>query len=441
MNILEIEVDGLYDLYSYKIPFYNDEGITIIYGPNGYGKTTILKLIKDIINGNITEINFILFKRFKILFDNNFYIEVIKQNNERNNMIYKINDHVFENELNKYQKENINDFHIPVSVISEYIPYLKRVGPRFWIDIRTNQRLSYDEIIDTYSDLFFINKELYDVLSEIRKEISVHFIEANRLFKPEVITDNVYDYYRKENVILPAVLTYSKELVKIIENKLAQSSAYTQELDRTFPRRLIQIMTSKNKDMILSKEEINKELVKLENKRKDLIEVGLLKPGNDVNVEPTGEIDEHTIKVLSLYIKDTQNKLNFFNDVEKKINLMTSIINKRFLNKTMKIDIEKGGFIFELPDNKYLTAEKLSSGEQNELVLIYELLFKSKPNSIILIDEPEISLHIAWQHEFLDDMIKISKLIGIKMLIATHSPDIINGRWDIAVGLGDNFDA
>lgn len=441
MDILEIEVEGLYDLYSYKIPFYNDEGITIIYGPNGYGKTTILKLVKDIINGNITEINFTLFKRFKILFDNNICIEVIKQNDEQNNVIYKINDKTYRNELNKYQQENISDFHIPSNIISEYIPYLKRIGPRYWIDIRTNQRLTYDDIMDTYTYLFFINKELSDALSEIREKISVHLIEANRLLKPEIIEDNIYDPYRREKIITPAVLTYSKELVKLIENTLAQSSAHTQELDRTFPKRLIQIMTSKNNDKILSKEKINEELNKLEIKRKNLMEVGLLKPGNDVDVEPTGEIDEHIMKVLSLYINDTQKKLNFFNDVEKKINLMTNIINKRFLNKTMKIDIEKGGFIFELPSKEYLTPDKLSSGEQNELVLIYELLFKSKPNSIILIDEPEISLHIAWQHEFLDDMIKISKLTGIKLLIATHSPDIINGRWDIAVGLGDNFDA
>lgn len=54
---------------------------------------------------------------------------------------------------------------------------------------------------------------------------------------------------------------------------------------------------------------------------------------------------------------------------------------------------------------------------------------------MILIDEPEISLHIAWQQSFLEDMEAIAKLSNIRMMIATHSPDIINGRWDLTSGL------
>ena len=54
---------------------------------------------------------------------------------------------------------------------------------------------------------------------------------------------------------------------------------------------------------------------------------------------------------------------------------------------------------------------------------------------MILIDEPEISLHIAWQQSFLEDMEMIAALTRIRMMIATHSPDIINGRWDLTTGL------
>lgn len=62
-------------------------------------------------------------------------------------------------------------------------------------------------------------------------------------------------------------------------------------------------------------------------------------------------------------------------------------------------------------------------------------LFKSQPNSLILIDEPEISLHIAWQQQFLEDMQAISDVTEVNIIIATHSPDIINGRWDLTTGL------
>jgi predicted ATP-binding protein involved in virulence len=68
-------------------------------------------------------------------------------------------------------------------------------------------------------------------------------------------------------------------------------------------------------------------------------------------------------------------------------------------------------------------------------VLLYQLLFKVKPNSLILIDEPELSLHVAWQKQFLRDLQEITKLASFDILLATHSPQIIHDRWDLTVEL------
>lgn len=57
-----------------------------------------------------------------------------------------------------------------------------------------------------------------------------------------------------------------------------------------------------------------------------------------------------------------------------KSNLLREIINKRFNYKTMQIN-KQGGFAFELPNKTLLSSDKLSSGEQNELILIFELPF------------------------------------------------------------------
>ncbi|MCK5719976.1 MAG: AAA family ATPase, partial [Thiomargarita sp.] len=54
-----------------------------------------------------------------------------------------------------------------------------------------------------------------------------------------------------------------------------------------------------------------------------------------------------------------------------------------------------------------------------------------------LIDEPEISLHVAWQVEFLGDMKDIINLREFDVIISTHSPQIIDDRWDLTVELKD----
>mgnify|MGYP002186085282 FL=1 len=69
--------------------------------------------------------------------------------------------------------------------------------------------------------------------------------------------------------------------------------------------------------------------------------------------------------------------------------------------------------------------------------MFYELIFESEKNTHLLIDEPEISLHIEWQLNFLNDLLKIVDKKQFKVTVATHSPQIISNHWDIQVDLGE----
>ena len=124
-----------------------------------------------------------------------------------------------------------------------------------------------------------------------------------------------------------------------------------------------------------------------------------------------------------------------FDDLLEKLELFTSILNeRRFTFKSISIDRDKG-FYFKTQKGKILELSDLSSGEQHEVVLLYELIFKTKKGLLVLIDEPEISLHITWQKEFLGDLLRIIKIQEFQVLIATHSPSIINDRWDLVYNL------
>ena len=77
----------------------------------------------------------------------------------------------------------------------------------------------------------------------------------------------------------------------------------------------------------------------------------------------------------------------------------------------------------------------LSSGEQHELVILYELIFRTSEDSLILIDEPELSMHVAWQEQFVKDLGEMAKVSDFRAILATHSPEIIGDRWDLAIEL------
>jgi predicted ATP-binding protein involved in virulence len=157
-------------------------------------------------------------------------------------------------------------------------------------------------------------------------------------------------------------------------------------------------------------------------------------PAHLSSVGLLGQIDKNIKDVLAVYTQYAGNKLYIFDELANKIDLLKRIINKRFLYKEMTISKERG-FIFTNAKDVVLSPDDLSSGERHELILFYELLFKVAPGSLILIEEPEISLHVVWQEQFLEDVLAVTRLSDIDVLLATHSPDIVGGRRDLMVEL------
>jgi len=75
----------------------------------------------------------------------------------------------------------------------------------------------------------------------------------------------------------------------------------------------------------------------------------------------------------------------------------------------------------------------LSTGEKNIIHIFFKLIFGTRYGSFILLDEPEISLHIEWQALLIKNIVKLAEENDFKFLIATHSPYIADNP-DVVVG-------
>ena len=78
---------------------------------------------------------------------------------------------------------------------------------------------------------------------------------------------------------------------------------------------------------------------------------------------------------------------------------------------------------------------KLSSGEKNLIIMLYEILFNAHNYSIILVDEPEISLNINWHYNFIEILKEIKEFKKFQYIIATHSPQIVNDNISKCIDL------
>ena len=100
----------------------------------------------------------------------------------------------------------------------------------------------------------------------------------------------------------------------------------------------------------------------------------------------------------------------------------------------------KEGIVFTASNGRSIPIKQLSSGEKHNLIMFYELIFESDKDALILIDEPEISLHVYWQRQFIDELNDICKLKELQSIVATHSPDIVGNYVDYMVDLEDISD-
>lgn len=441
MKINTISIKNLFGIFDHDIPLNTQEHITIIHGPNGFGKTILLTLINAVFNSQYQELRRIPFRELSIHFDNSsslsFKKDTLVQEGENkkpkngNRLILEYSTP--RSNTKTFTIEKIDRKNLPFSTgfIERRIKTLRRVGPEEWLYLPTGERLSLVDVVNRFEDQLPDNLRTSVEPAWLRKiinSIHINFIETQRLIR---IAGSRYKYDLDDPPsVIPVVLNYSEELAEAIQTTLAEYGSLSQKLDRTFPTRLVK-GTLRNGTTI---DELKNELNELEKKRSRLTAAGLLDKEKEIDFKDLHQIDESKINVLSVYIEDVKKKLTVFDTLTDKIDLMVKIINDRFLFKRLSISKEDG-FVFKTTGDKILPLTNLSSGEQHELVLLYEMLFKVKPDSLILIDEPELSLHVVWQHEFLKDLQEITKLAGFDVLIATHSPQIINDRWDLTVEL------
>jgi len=178
------------------------------------------------------------------------------------------------------------------------------------------------------------------------------------------------DAYYPKVVYMPAEISFDK--LKKVDNTFKVNHSFLNIVDQNITENIPSFIATK----------INKEIFKNRNKIIGEVIDGVC---NDINnIFDCMEVD---VKLIGLS-EDEDTKPIFKNSLEKEFDI-----------------------------------NGLSSGEKQLFLRALSLKFLEVNNSIILIDEPEISLHPKWQSK----IIKLYENIGEnnQLIIATHSPHII----------------
>ena len=429
-----IKIKKLFGLFDYHITLDTSENITILTGPNGYGKTTILNIIYHFFNQQFSYFQKLNFESISFEFSENKRMELTKKEKKailtNNTAIFprvytdihinffdsekKIGTFIYDSELRELIANELKNFFS-----------LRQIEEDLWINTRTNEKISLNNFLNLYKEqlpehfLSLIKKKQ----SEEKNNPIIIFLNSLNIYliKEQRLLHKIFGRDKEEDTFLNTIELYAEELKKLIEEKQLEAYQITQKLDSSFPKRLIETKT------VIDEATFKKRFAKLKDKQSKLQQFGITTVEQEIP-----DYNTESAKVLSVYLNDSEEQLSVYDDLLTKIDLFVSIISQKdFAFKTLQISSGKGFSFYQNKTLQPLSLTDLSSGEQHEVVLLYELLFKTAPNTLILIDEPEISLHVIWQKAFIDDLKKIAKLKKISFLVSTHSPQIINNYWGL----------
>ena len=140
--------------------------------------------------------------------------------------------------------------------------------------------------------------------------------------------------------------------------------------------------------------------------------------------------------VLKPYFDGHHARLNALAPAQKVIDEFITLLSEFFSHKSVVLDVRTGLQILDRK-NKKIPLESLSSGERQLIVLFCNVITARKDGTILVIDEPEISLNVKWQRRLISALLSCLDEVSTQIILATHSIEILSQYDEYVVTLTD----
>lgn len=415
IKISKIQVVYLFGVYDYDLECASNsdvDNLMILYGDNGTGKSTILRMIYYLLSsksncGHKSQLANIPFKDFKIHFDDGSFVEAVRMSTSTNllgtySILYKIGDVADHFDLVARKddddhwvirdQDSLND-----EKFDSFLDRLHNLNILYITDTRKVQDFDDQTTIETYrinrikARMRRMEKGATDVDNAIR---SLHDWIINRALsankKGEEGTSDIY--------------------AKIIE-----------QLSKT----------QKSDNGKTSLEKIKENLTDISIRVKPYVDMGFLSESDYRNLlknisNTKSRKIEIVNAVLTPYIEMLNNKIKALDSLMEIISYLLKSLSGYLHEKIISFSINEGLVIRHRKNGEIVQPSSLSSGEKQLLILFSQVIVKSSECSLILIDEPEISLNVKWQRMLMDTMNFFVGKNHAQFIIATHSFEILS---------------
>jgi ABC-type dipeptide/oligopeptide/nickel transport system ATPase component len=128
--------------------------------------------------------------------------------------------------------------------------------------------------------------------------------------------------------------------------------------------------------------------------------------------------------VLGPYLEGQQARLDALQELQRVMSSFVNLLCDFYSNKKTTIHLQQGLQI-QAETGQELKPEMLSSGEKQLLLLFCNTISARKDKTILMIDEPEISLNVTWQRSLIPALLTCMTGTSFQIILATHSIEIL----------------
>jgi ABC-type lipoprotein export system ATPase subunit len=425
MEILNVEYKNIYGALSGNLKFKRGENFLV--GINGCGKTTVLNLINWVLHPSLPELCTLVH-------------DLIKIDIKHGKFLYTIQSRIMEkeHELKVMTNDKSRDFKSIKTVLALEPRLIKGVDQE---DLKSRYAHMAPEKHEVSTWSFLIEELPTPIFIGLERSVEDYSpdrsIQRSRKYPRGTEAINAvraatglmrdaYNSSRRRIVEINDELN-SKVLQLsfsgiIVSDKILKRKSSAKNMPQKISQLKEKIISSQSRSAYskaLSESGVQNAVLKYLDDLAALLKADTAK---DIWVKLNQQNFDRASKMLDLF----QNHESKAMSVQLEINNFIKAVNM-FIGdsgKCINFDEDTGVPYFTAgTENGKLRLSQLSSGEAQIVILLSYFAFLAKKGIPIIIDEPELSLHVKWQKDFVTAVKQVMPQ-ECQTIMATHSPEI-----------------
>lgn len=417
MQLAELKVHKLFQRHSHSLTFptfsedESNPSLTIIHGPNGVGKTTILRMLNGAMELDFDAFRAVPFDTFELTFNTGHKLEVRDKGDEGIEVSYDSSSVLLSRAEKGAARPNeqpaVDELREKFNADTEAITLtyvdadrqLSSIGSHpGWKERQT--RALARQMMERSHAAGLVSETLEDgIISSRPKDLLSRQVR-------HFIRDAQLDYRKFFSSGEPDLLPRIIENLRSFKNAIPPKDVIASELHRVHK----QEQTHARLGLI-------KEPWEYDNLTQILEEIA------------EGESEAYALVALNTYVEFLASRADARQLIAERLITFEEVLGDFFGDKNVTVDARRGLKIrtnqgAESSKTVLLNESQLSSGEYQLLFLMVAALTTTRRGTVIAIDEPELSIHIAWQRKLVANLIKCASRAAPQIILATHSPDI-----------------